>query len=161
MSRLDLFIDRMVSQRACIDDAVARIVELSGPVLELGLGNGRTYDHLKNHLPGREIYVFDREVASHPQSTPPDDRIVLGDFLETLPAFLARMGPVAALIHADMGGHNADKNEAFARRVSALIEPLLARGGVMVSSDRMYFTTLVELPLPYGAVTGRCFLYRR
>ena len=31
----------------------------------------------------------------------------------------------------------------------------------MVSSDRMYFDSLVELPLPAGAVEGRCFIYRR
>lgn len=31
----------------------------------------------------------------------------------------------------------------------------------MVSSDRMYFDTLTELPLPPTAVDGRCFIYRR
>lgn len=161
MSRLDLFIDRMLSQRACIDHAAQRIAGTPGPVLELGLGNGRTYHHLRERLPQREIHVFDREIASHPDSTPPDNLIELGDFTETLPAFLARRGPVAALIHADMGGHNAEKNVAFARRVSPLIEPLLASGGLIVSSDRMFFTTLDEEPLPPGAVDGRCFIYRR
>ena len=66
MSRLDLFIDRMLSQRACIDHAVQRIADMPGPVLELGLGNGRTYHHLRERLPKREICVFDREIASHP-----------------------------------------------------------------------------------------------
>ena len=41
-SRLDLFVDRMVSQRACLDHAAAVVTGMEGPVLELGLGNGRT-----------------------------------------------------------------------------------------------------------------------
>ena len=72
-----------------------------------------------------------------------------------------RFGPTASLIHADLGGHNLAKNDQFARKVSPLIEPMLAPGGIMVSSDRMYFEGLEELPLPEGAVEGRCFVYRR
>lgn len=160
MSRLDLFIDRMVSQRACLDFAVAQTADLTGPVFELGLGNGRTYHHLREKVAGREIYVFERAVASHPDSTPPDSHVILGEVAETLPAALKRFGASASLIHADLGGHNAAKNDAFARAVSPLIAPLLAPGGLMVSSDRMYFDTLEELPLPPAAVPGRCFVYR-
>ena len=160
MSRLDLFIARMVSQRACLDHGAALIRDLPGPVFELGLGNGRTYHHLLQILPERDIYVFERAVASHPDSTPPDDRVLLGDVFETLPQALARFGPTAALIHADLGGHNREKNDAFARSVSPLVEPLLAPGGLMISSDRMYFDTLEEIDLPADAVPGRCFIYR-
>ena len=87
--------------------------------------------------------------------------MILGDVRETLPAALDRFGATASLIHADLGGHNREKNDAFARFVSPLIEPLLADGGLMVSSDRRYFERLTELPLPPGAVEGRCFIYRR
>lgn len=160
-TRLDLFIDRMVSQRACLDHAIAETAEMAGPVFELGLGNGRTYHHMKHNITGRDIYVFERAVASHPDSTPPEDLTILGDVRETLPASLQRFGATASLIHADLGGHNRAKNDAFARLVSPLIEPLLAVGGLMVSSDRMYFETLREMPLPPGAVPGRCFIYRR
>ena len=159
MSRLDLFIDRMVSQRACINHAARLTSGMPGPVFELGLGNGRTYHHLRETLAGRDIYVFERSPASHPDSTPPDDRLILGDVRETLPQALARFGATATLVHADLGGHNLEKNDAFARLVSPLIEPLLARGGLMVSSDRMYFDALAEQPLPEGAVPGRCFIY--
>jgi len=160
MSRLDIFIARMVSQRACLDHANALTKGMPGPVFELGLGNGRTYHHMAETMPDRDIYVFERAVASHPDSTPPDDRIILGDVHETLPAALQRFGPTAALIHADLGGHNLAKNDAFARAISPLVEPMLAKGGVMVASDRMYFDALEELPLPPDAVPGRCFLYR-
>jgi hypothetical protein len=161
MSRLDIFIDRMVSQRACLDHAIIQTADLPGPVFELGLGNGRTYHHLMEHVRDRPVYVFERAVASHPDSTPPDDRLILGDVTETLPQTLARFGATASLIHADLGGHNLEKNDRFARLVSPLIAPLLAPGGLMVSSDRMYFDSLVEAPLPPGAVPGRCFIYRR
>lgn len=159
-SRLDLFIDRMVSQRACLDFAIGATAAMTGPVFELGLGNGRTYHHMKSRISGRDIYVFERAVASHPDSTPPEALTILGDVTETLPATLERMGPVASLVHADLGGHNREKNDLFARRISPLIEPLLAPGGLMVSSDRMYFETLVEQPLPADAVPGRCFIYQ-
>ena len=160
-SRLDLFIDRMVSQRACLDFAIAETQGMSGPVFELGLGNGRTYHHMVQYVNNRPVYVFERAVASHPDSTPPEDRVILGDVRETLPAALDRFGATASLIHADLGGHNREKNDAFARFVSPLIEPLLAPGGLMVSSDRMYFDALTELALPDGAVDGRCFIYQR
>ena len=161
MSRLDLFIDRMVSQRACLKYAAELIKDQSGPVFELGLGNGRTYHHMCEIMPERDIYVFERAIASHPDSTPPEDRVLLGDVSETLPQALERFGPTAVLIHADLGGHNARKNDLFARAVSPLIEPLLAPGGVMVSSDRMYFDDLDKIALPADAVKGRCFIYRR
>lgn len=161
MSRLDLFIDRMVSQRACLDDAARLTSGLPGVVFELGLGNGRTYHHMREIMPKREIFVFERAVASHPDSTPPDSHVLLGDVFETLPAALARFGSQACLIHADLGGHNAEKNDQFARAISPLIEPFLAKGGLMVSSDRMYFDTLTAHPLPQDAVEGRCFIYQK
>lgn len=160
-SRLDLFIDRMVSQRVCLDFAINKTTGMVGPVFELGLGNGRTYHHMIRHIQDRPIFVFERAVASHPDSTPPEDRVILGDVRETLPAAVDRFGAAATLIHADLGGHNREKNDAFARFVSPLIEPLLAPGGLMVSSDRMYFDTLQELSIPDGAVQGRCFVYQR
>lgn len=161
MSRLDLFIDRMVSQRACLDAAIAQTAAMTGPVFELGLGNGRTYHHLRERITGRNIFVFERAIASHPDSTPPEDRVIPGDVNETLLQALDRFGATASLIHADLGGHSRQKNDIFARKISPLVEPLLTQGGLMVASDRMYFGTLKEQPLPDGAVEGRCFIYQR
>lgn len=160
-SRLDLFINRMVSQRACLNHAAALTKDMLGPVFELGLGNGRTYHHMREIMPGREIFVFERAVASHPDSTPPEDMVLLGDVYDTLPAALERFGPTASLIHADLGGHNAAKNDQFARNISLVIEPMLAVGGLMVASDKMYFEGLTEIELPADAVSGRCFIYKR
>lgn len=161
MSRLDIFINRMVSQRACLNHAAELTKDQPGPVFELGLGNGRTYHHIREIMPDRDIFVFERAVASNPDSTPADDRLILGDVYDTLPAALSRFGATAGLIHADLGGHNLEKNDAFAKAISPLVEPLLAMGGVMVSSDKMYFENLHEIALPKDAVPGRCFIYQR
>ena len=161
MSRLDLFIDRMVSQRACLDAAIDQTAGMAGPVFELGLGNGRTFHHMRERIAGRDIFVFERSVASHPDSTPDDAQLILGDVNETLVQALTRFGATASLIHADLGGHNREKNDIFARNVSPLVEPLLAAGGFMVASDRMYFDGLKETALPEGAVEGRCFIYQK
>src|SRR5690606_39857021 len=85
MSRLDSFIRRLEAQRACLGLAAAMIHALPGPVLELGLGNGRTYDHLRELLPEREIFVFEREVNAHPDCIPDAAHLILGDVRATLP----------------------------------------------------------------------------
>ena len=79
MSRLDSFIRRMTAQRDVLNHICERVKELDGPVLELGLGNGRTFDHLRAHFPGRKIIAFDRAVGSHKTSTPEPENLVVGE----------------------------------------------------------------------------------
>ena len=85
-SRLDSAIARLMTLRICLDWAAAETLGRPGPVMEFGLGNGRSYDHLRKRLPGRDIHVFDRHVAAHPDCVPPADRLWLGDFRATAPA---------------------------------------------------------------------------
>ena len=82
MSRLDSFIRRLEAQRVS-RYAAAQIRGMAGPVLELGLGNGRTYDHLRELLPEREIFVFEREVKAHPDCIPDAAHLILGDVRTT------------------------------------------------------------------------------
>ena len=89
----------MEAQRACLNFAADVLGAVPGPVLELGLGNGRTYDHLRDLFPERRIFVFERKVQAHPDCIPPDDDLFLGDFRETLPSAMARMGEKLSLIH--------------------------------------------------------------
>ena len=51
---------------------------MTGPVFELGLGNGRTFHHIRETMPDRDIFVFERAVASNPDSTPEDHQLILG-----------------------------------------------------------------------------------
>jgi hypothetical protein len=86
---------------------------LPGPVVELGLGNGRTYDHLRQRLPDREIYVFERKVAAHPNCIPPDERLILGDMEETLESPRRHLPQPAAMIHSDIGTGDAIETPAL------------------------------------------------
>ena len=103
MSRLDSFIRRLEAQRACLNRAAELIGDLEGVVLELGLGNGRTYDHLRSLFPDRKIYVCERQVAAHPDCVPPPDMLILGDMRETLRAAVGRLGARIAFAHLDSG----------------------------------------------------------
>src|SRR3954447_20948645 len=114
MSRLDSFIRRLEAQRACLDLAAELTRHLDGVALELGLGNGRTYDHLRSILPERDIYVCERRVAAHPDCVPPPDRLILGDMRETLTAARDRFGDRVALVHFDVGTGDAAGNLALA-----------------------------------------------
>jgi hypothetical protein len=161
VSRLDSFIRRLEAQRACLDRAAALIADLPGPVLEFGLGNGRSYDHLRARLPGRDIYVLDRHVAAHPDCIPPADRLLLGDFRNTAPAAARRFAGQAALIHADLGSGD----EAASRALAELLRPdwlaLLQDGGILVSDQPAFSAGLVVLELPAGVASGRYFFFRR
>ena len=86
MSRLDSAIRRLQAQRICLNWAVDQIDGEEGIILELGLGNGRSYDHLRKALPGRRIYVFDRNISPHPDCIPPDEDMYLGEMDEMLKA---------------------------------------------------------------------------
>src|SRR5436190_23442341 len=136
MSRLDSFIRRLEAQRACLGHAAQLIAGLPGNVLEFGLGNGRTYDHLRSQLKGRDIYVFDRHVAAHPDCIPPADRLFIGDFLETLPRAIAQLGAhSAALAHLDVGTGDAVASKALASAMTPLLLRLLKPGAIVASGQ--------------------------
>jgi hypothetical protein len=161
MSRLDSFIRRLEAQRACLDHAVERIAGLRGPVFEFGLGNGRTYDHLRDRCPGRDIYVFDRHVAAHPDCIPPVDRMFLGDFLDTLPRAVAQLGATGVLAHLDVGSGDPAASRALAARMMPLVLRLLQPGAIVLSDQPIDDPALEVLPLPAGIEPGRYFLRRR
>jgi hypothetical protein len=161
MSRLDSFIRRLEAQRACLDRAAVLINGLDGIVLELGLGNGRTYDHLRTLFPDREIYVCERRVAAHPDCVPPTDLLILGDMRETLPGLRDRFLGRVALAHFDAGTGDAAANLALAANLTAYIVPLLCCGGILVSDPPVTAAELVALPVPDDVAPGRYYLYRR
>ena len=161
MSRLDSFIRRLEAQRACLDRAAALIRDLPGPVLELGLGNGRTYDHLREILPGRDIFVFDRRVAAHPLCIPPADRLILGDLRETLPAARTAFAEQAALVHMDVATGEIEASRALAAELAPLLIPLMRRGALLVSEPPVETAELAPEPVPAEVAPGRYHLYRR
>lgn len=155
MSRLDSVIERLTAQRICLDDACARIAGLPGPVLELGLGNGRTYDHLRARLPDRRIFVFEREVNAHPDCIPPESDLLLGDFMDHLPDALARIEVPAALVHADIGTGDKQASMALARSIAGPVVDLMAPGALLLSDQPFQDERLTPEPLPEGVRPGR------
>jgi hypothetical protein len=161
-SRLDSFIRRLEAQRACLDWAAAAIVDVPGVVLELGLGNGRTYDHLRSRLSGtREIFAFDRQVAAHPACIPDAGHLLVGDFRETVPAFAARYGAAAALVHADIGSGDEATTAALAHWLGLALVPLLVADALVLCDQALHASGLVLQPLPPGVPADRYFIYRR
>lgn len=160
MSRLDINIRRLKVQRACLDLMARRVADRPGPIFELGLGNGRTYDHLRERLPGREIFVFDREVAAHPDCIPDEGHIILGDLRETLPAAAARFGGRVALVHADIGSANPARDARLATAIATCLPALLAPGGLVAADRDIRFAGAEAVPAPEGCAAGVYHLYR-
>jgi hypothetical protein len=186
VSRLDSFIRRLEAQRAVLDHACRLIASVEGPVLEIGLGNGRTYDHLRQHLPGRAIFAFDRALAAHPACVPDADHLILGDLRTTLPAAGSRLKGNAALAHCDFGSGDAVTTADLAAWLGPALMPLLKLGAIICSDQPLAASGLaqhagpgrrrtpdaapmaglaerqgfVPLPLPPGVPAGRYFLYR-
>ena len=160
MSRLDSFIRRLEAQRACLDLAAHLVRELDGDVLELGLGNGRTYDHLRQLFPDRKIYVCERRVAAHPDCVPPAELLLLGDMRDTLQTARELLGGRVALAHLDPATGDVAASRALAAQVAPLIVPLLRPGGVLVSEPAIARRGLSPMALPEGVTSGRYNLYR-
>ena len=160
MSRLDSFIRRLTAQAACLESAVRSIDGLQGPIIEIGLGNGRTYDHLRELAGGREIFVFDRQIAAHPDCVPDSAHMIVGDFHDTLPVALAALGAPAAMAHCDFGSGDQAATAALAAWLGPVLAALLADGAVVASDQALNLAALAPLALPAGVASGRYHMYR-
>ena len=161
MSRLDSFIRRLEAQRTVLNWAAAAIQGRDGLVLELGLGNGRTYDHLRELLPNRDIHVFERHPQANPQSTPPAHLLVVGDMAQTLPAFAQRHGAAAALIHVDVTTGAPERDAIAFPWLPAHTVALAQPGAIVLSGWPLVHDQLEPMALPEGVPAERYFAYRR
>ncbi len=160
LTRLDKAIRRLKAQRTCLNWAVAEAAGIAGVVIELGLGNGRSFDHLRARLPGRDIYVFERSPQAHPDSTPAPDRLIVGNLEETLPAARARFAGKAAFVHSDIGTGDDARNRRFAGWLGPQILPLLAPGAIVASDQALPALAEFKIAPPEGVGEDRYYLYR-
>lgn len=160
MSRLDSFIRRMMAQRECLDAAARLIEDVPGVVLELGLGNGRTYDHMRTLLPDRDIYVFERKIAAHPDCIPDDDHVFLGEVVDRLPDAAARLGQTVALVHSDIGSGRPETDAILFGQLVPLLAAMVCPGGIVLSDQKLPAGDWQSLPLPDGVAAERYFIYR-
>lgn len=161
MSRLDSFIRRLTAQRDVLNWAIGEVAARDGLVLEIGLGNGRTYDHLRAGLPAERIYAFDRANNANPRSIPPQDHLILGEFADTLPAFAARYAGSAALVHSDVGLGDPEANAQQVIRMSSWLPPLLGSGALLLSDQKLTHPDLILQPMPVPIPADRYFLYTK
>ena len=160
MSRLDSAIRRLHAQRACIARGVEIVGERQGLVLEIGLGNGRTFDHLRKLLPERKIYVFERNVLAHPECVPERELLVEGDFLQTLPEFKKQVDKPIVLAHCDIGSGDKAESALRAEKLARILISVVAPGGIIVSDQDMREEALSALPLPHKVLRGRYYLFK-
>jgi hypothetical protein len=158
-TRLDDFISRISAQRDILNSIAERRPELpNGPILEIGLGNGRTYSHLRARFPDLRIIAFDHENGAHGSCRPDDADVVLGDIKETCMSYT---GTAAAVAHADIGTGYPEKDAIIRQWLPSRIVAVLARGGFAVSGLELKHPELEEIPPPPSVEKGRYFLYRR
>ncbi|MEM7169344.1 MAG: class I SAM-dependent methyltransferase [Pseudomonadota bacterium] len=131
-SELEKLIARFRSQKACLDLAARLVADLEGPILDLGLGKGRTFDHLRRLFPNRSIFAFDLVMHAPEHCRPSPNQLILGDFLETLVGFEAKAGP-AALVHADIGSRDRAADAQLAAKLAPLIDQVVLPGAVILS----------------------------
>ena len=160
LTRLDRAIRRLEAQRACLDWAAKEIAGIPGVVVELGLGNGRSFDHLRARLSQREIHVFERNPAAHPASTPAADRLTVGNLEDTLPASRERFAKKVAFLHSDIGTGDDDRNMRFAAWLGPEILPLLVPGAIVASDQKLPALEEFRTPPPAGVGEDRYYLYR-
>jgi S-adenosyl-L-methionine methyltransferase len=159
MSRLDSVIRRLTAQRDILNHLAADLpLPAAGAILEVGLGNGRTYHHLRELFPNRRIIAFDRTCAAHASSTPAPADLVLGEVADTAPAFA---GQGAALVHADIGTGYPDRDARTLTWLPDLVVALLAPHAFAMSGLPLNTPDLTPLPLPPGIESDRYFLYRK
>ncbi|OBY28709.1 class I SAM-dependent methyltransferase [Leisingera sp. JC1] len=157
MSRLDSMLRRLTAQRDGLNWAAEQVNPVSGDVLDMGLGNGRTYDHLREIMSTRRIWVIDRILQCHPSCVPPEQDFLQGEARAMLEQ-LAASGHKIALAHYDFGFGVKEKDVAEAAALSPVIAQVMAPGGIIVSGQPL--TGFEELSGPGGIPPGRYMFYR-
>lgn len=165
-SRLERMIARLVTQRALLNHVAERVDARPGPILEIGLGKGRTYTHLKKLFPDRRIWAFDFEIHAPAHSQPPAAAVFLGDFRESLQSCWATIDAAPVFMHADIGTESRKADAALARFVGAVAAEKLSPGGYLLgdrdmAADGLASVAPPDVPLPDGIAPWPYFLLRK
>lgn len=157
MSRLDSMLRRFTAQRDGLNWAADQIKDLDGDALDLGLGNGRTYDHIREILPQRRVWVIDRRLKCHPSCVPPAEDFLEGE-AEPMLERLAAQGAQIALAHYDFGYGVKEDDVAEAARLSPVLAKVMAPNGLLVSGQPL--VGFRDIDAPAGIPEGRYLFYR-
>ncbi len=166
MSRLDSHIRQKIAQRDSINLASAWLRGEDGLIVEFGLGNGRSYSHLRERFPDHEIFCFDRRDFAPPHSRPPASHFFLGEFIERLEdaALHARFAERVILVHIDIGSGGLE-DEVTPELLLAQTHGWLKPGAVVLSDQDLTLEPAWQLQ-PVDAAgqvehADRYHIYRR
>ncbi len=134
MSRLNSMMRRLSAQAEGLEWGHDLVADIKGDYLDMGLGNGRTYDHIREIAPDRRIWVIDRLLQCHPSCVPPEADFLQGEAEEML-GKLADSGAQIAMAHYDFGFGDKAKDVAEAARLSPMIAKVMVPGGALVSGQ--------------------------
>ncbi|MEM7318253.1 MAG: class I SAM-dependent methyltransferase [Pseudomonadota bacterium] len=157
MSRLDSMLRRLSAQRDGLNWAARQITGIPGDVLDMGLGNGRTYDHLREILPGRRIWVMDRVLQCHPSCVPPAEDFLQGE-AEQMLSRLVDQGARMVMAHYDFGRGIKDEDVSEAARLSPQIAAVMSPGGLIVSGQPL--KGFKQIAGPETIASDRYLFYR-
>ena len=144
-----------MSQRASLERGTALINQLPGPALQIGWGDGVAYDHLREILRRRDLFVFDRAIGTPLDAPPAAEYRVLGDPSETLPQSWERWRREAAFAYL-----NFSAPARVAAGLAPLVAPLLRPGAIVIAETTLELPGWESIPAPEGARDAREHLYR-
>jgi len=157
MSRLDSMLRRFAAQRDGLNWAAEQTADLAGDALDLGLGNGRTYDHMREVMPDRRIWVIDRVLQCHPSCTPPEADFLMGEAEPMLQKLVDNNARII-MAHYDFGFGIKEKDVAEAARLSPLIASIMLPGGMIVSGQPL--VGMEQIKGPDSIAPDRYLFYR-
>ena len=157
MSRLDSMLRRLSAQRDGLNWAADQVAGVAGDVLDLGLGNGRTYDHIREILPQRRIWVIDRVLQCHPSCEPPEADFLMGEAAPML-AELGKRSDGIALAHYDLGRGIKEEDVAEAAKLSEDLAKVMVPGGMIVSGQPL--VGFEQVTGPESIAPDRYLFYR-
>lgn len=166
MSRLDSHIRKKIAQRDSINLAARWLAGKDGVIVEFGLSTGRSYSHLVERFPGREIFCFDRLDKTLPRSRPPAGSLFLGEFTDLLAdaALHARLTGRVILVHIDIGC-GGPEDEVMPELVMNRIAHWLKPEALVLSDQDLTLEPAwqMERVVTAGEVehAGRYYVYRR
>ncbi|MGI9465081.1 MAG: class I SAM-dependent methyltransferase, partial [Aestuariivirgaceae bacterium] len=118
LTRLEKTLYRLEAQHACLQWAFEQTANQDGIVFEIGLGLGRTFNHMRHRLADREIYAFERIINAYPDCMPDEAHLIMGEIEETLPAAAERFVGQVVLAHSDIGSFDKANNRTMAGLIS-------------------------------------------
>lgn len=163
ITRLEKTLYRLDAQHACLTWAFEQIADKPGPIFELGLGLGRSFNHMRHKLGERakDILVFEREVRCYPDCQPDDEQLIIGNLDKTLPEAAKKHEGKVVLAHSDVGSMDKKHNAYMSGLVSKNIDLALAPGAIIMSDLPLDIAGCTPHPLPGNARDDRYYLYTK